>query len=200
MEITQIDIISWMERIFFATISLVFVAVALKRRTVTWRWQKYQNSAQSLLLGDVTNNFSSNSAVNWPMFGKNYWLTKRLVFTTNFEPIVKQSVANNTLLSQILVKKPIYFYILDLYFRTGKNRVLDLYFRTEGVCNKLMLFWCRGPMPRQNYRRSTYPKRAFVMTAKSCCNIAAGECEVRAIPFYPGYSTSAGISETILGA
>ena len=133
MEITQIDIISWMERIFFATISLVFVAVALKRRTVTWRWQKYQNSAQSLLLGDVTNNFSSNSAVNWPMFGKNYWLTKCFVFTTNFEPIVKQSVANNTLLSQILVKKPIYFYILDLYFRTGKNRVLDLYFRTEGV-------------------------------------------------------------------
>ena len=135
MEITQIDIISWMERIFFATISLVFVAVALKRRTVTWRWQKYQNSAQSLLLGDVTNNFSSNSAVNWPMFGKNYWLTKCFVFTTNFEPIVKQSVANNTLLSQILVKKPIYFYILDLYFRTGKNRVLDLYFRTEGVLN-----------------------------------------------------------------
>ena len=133
MEITQIDIISWMERIFFATISLVFVAVALKRRTVTWRWQKYQNSAPSLLLGDATNNFSSNSAVNWPMFGKNYWLTKCFVFTTNFEPIVKQSVANNTLLSQILVKKPIYFYILDLYFRTGKNRVLDLYFRTEGV-------------------------------------------------------------------
>lgn len=67
------------------------------------------------------------------MFGKNNKLTKCFVFTTNFEPIVKQSVANNTLLSQIFVNKPIYFYILDLYFRTGKNRVLDLYFRTEGV-------------------------------------------------------------------
>ena len=67
------------------------------------------------------------------MLGKNYWLAKCFVFTTNFEPIVKQSVANNTLLSHIFVKKPIYFYILDLYFRTGKNRVLDLYFRTEGV-------------------------------------------------------------------
>ena len=92
-----------------------------------------QNLAQSLLLGDVINNVSSNSAVNGPMFGKNYWLTKCFVFTTNFEPILKLSVANNTLLSQIFVKKPIYFYILDLYFRTGKNRDLDLYFRTEGA-------------------------------------------------------------------
>ena len=125
-----------MERIFFAIISLVFVAVELKRRTVTWRLQKYQNSVQSLLLGDAANDCSSNSAVNWPMFGKNNKLTKCFVFTTNFEPIVKYSVANNTLLSQIFVHTPTDFYILDLYFRTWKNWDLDLYFWTEGVCFK----------------------------------------------------------------
>ena len=92
-----------MERILFAIISLVFVAVELKRRTVMLRFQKYQNSFQSLLHGDAANDCSSNSAVNWPMFGKKYKLTKCFVFTTNFEPIVKQSVTNNALLSQILV-------------------------------------------------------------------------------------------------
>ena len=68
MQIAQIDIISWRERIFFEIISLVFVAVELKRQTVTLRFQKYQNSVQSLLHGDAANDCSSNSAVNWPMF------------------------------------------------------------------------------------------------------------------------------------
>ena len=97
-----------------------------------------QSSVQSLLHGDATNDCSSNSAVNWPMFEKNDKLTKCFMFTTNFEPIVKQSVANNTLLSQIFVNEPMYFYILDLYFWTGKNWDLDFYFWTEGVAGPFL--------------------------------------------------------------
>ena len=66
------------------------------------------------------------------MFGKNYWLTKCFVFTTNFEPIVKQSVANNTLLSQILVKKTSLFLCFGLIFSDREKSGFGLIFPDGG--------------------------------------------------------------------
>ena len=84
----HIKIVLRMGRFFLATLSLVFVAVELKRVTVMWRFQNSQHLVQSFHLGDATNTCSSYSGINGRMYGNNSRLTKCFVVTTNSEPIV----------------------------------------------------------------------------------------------------------------